>query len=178
MTSRKQARNEAMYDAAMDEKATREERASKGLCLQCGKRPQNTAYGDGDPYCLDCLQTAEFICSESGCPNLRVGDWMQRPLCAIHLVDTAHKGYEDYLKLKSEIQELEKRKHKLDKVLDMGTEPFRTPASERSDQKDEYVEITLELNELHHQFHAIKTALKKAQNSLEQLFPDNFNTHI
>jgi len=114
-------------------------------------------------------------CDVSGCPNSTDGHFRQAGLCKIHLVDTIHKMYDEYLSNKSELEtEKERLKTWADSV---DVELHNSSYGEYQDMTDEQQDVIDEWTALRHRergIHQLKNDIKKAMDQIEKPFPEEY----
>lgn len=108
MRERRQWEKDAMYDAAMDERARRASLAEEGLCFNCEENLVNPQLPSH--LCAECFTDKDHtLCDKSGCNRDREVKLLYTSYCKVHAVEHAHSMMEDYKKRKSKIEELKQQ---------------------------------------------------------------------
>jgi len=158
------------------EEGERQEKLMKdGLCLDCESNPQNPHLAGN--VCLSCWEdTPAMGCDVSGCPNSSDGHFRQASLCKIHLADTIHRQYDEYLKNKSELndekQKIEQAAQELD--VDLGNSMYNNYQELNEEQQDVFDEWAA-LRHRERGLAQLKDDIQKAMDQIDQPFPDEHN---
>lgn len=160
----------------MEENQRMKELNEKGLCLNCGEKPQNPAV-PGE-MCISCFTDSPFSCNHKGCPNKPVGEIRQMRLCEPHMIDAIHGMYETWEKKSYELAE-DKRDFD-NRALSAGYDP-RSLDSMPADPTPLQNKLMDEWDHLRHQaleVDRIAHDIRKAMELVDEAFPDNFNLGV
>lgn len=158
------------------EEGERQQRLKEdGLCLDCASNPQNPHLAGH--VCLSCWEdTPTMGCDASDCPNSSKGHFRQVSLCEIHLVDTIHQQYDEYLKNKSNIND--EKQDVEERVQELGVDLNKIKYENYQELGDEQQSVHDKWAALRHRergLHQLKNNIQKAMDQIEQPFPDEMH---
>lgn len=153
-----------------------DKRMKQGLCQLCGKRPHNPAYSA--PFCIECAKEVEFVCHSNGCASETAAEYMGVQFCKAHAAEIAHEHYDEYLELKSRLDEMEQEFE--DKCADVGFNPRTSnkPYRELSTKEINLVQMWDDVQVLQQSANSQKANVKMIADQIGQVFPENFTVNF
>jgi hypothetical protein len=166
---RRNSDKDIALDGALEQARISRERDDKGMCVDCGTNPQNPQLSK--PYCLSCWTSATISCSESECHGEATVDVSGRIMCDVHATQYAHELYADYVLAKCKAERLQEELFELKFQMKYNAE------MDPSDSKTILAKET-ELELVAHNMMEYKEAIHHIQDSVEQVFPDDFSPSL
>lgn len=170
-------KSRANFEAAVAEAREHEEKVQdlndEGLCHKCQDQSQNPYLGAS--LCLECWESHDFAgCHVKGCPNSSVGTYNQAQYCDIHLADQIHKGYNQYLDMKSRL--CEQRNELEDWVQRLEEDPrdSEKPVDEWSEEAKEFHERWIGFQLERQEVGVMRSIIENAMESLDEPFHENY----
>lgn len=173
MRRRNQISTGEMKALAQEEKERQERLESKGLCFHCEENPQNPHLSG--KVCLECWESERYMgCHTSGCPNSADGSFRQAQFCKVHLSNIAHGQYEQYLELKSEIQDREQELEDRAGSLEHDPREGSTRPSDMSSAQQEFMDDWIQFKYERQELGRLKAEIESIMDSIDNAFHDNF----
>lgn len=160
----------------LEEARRMEELDEQGLCVRCGKRPQNPALST--KRCLDCCNETGDNCDAGSCTRSIEGTFMQHRYCKRHLIDSLHKAYTEYLKKRSKLQKEQQRI--LDKAadIDFDVEAYNADPRKLTDRESKIYNDWLDCRINKRENEQMRGFIIDSMGQVEQVFPKGFSTNL
>lgn len=163
-----------MKAVAIEEQEKADKLRTQGICLTCEDSPQNPHIPA--PVCLDCYESnASLGCSVTGCPNSGIAVFRQVEYCEHHFSKVASYMYQEYLGLKSELEDERESLYKT--VEQVGTHPreLDVPSQQASEEMVDLYDEWVHLKLLAREVNVLKSEIQEAIEQDLQAFPDNYS---